>query len=113
MLDYKTLSSDDIIEWCKENNQTEWLKKEAAKTTKCKVYPRITVVKTDKLGNVVYKENGEPKTISIADKSKAPIVEIRPISFVKIKQDFCQKFMPEIIPQKDKAATMFDKIAAL
>lgn len=31
MLNYKTLNRYDIIEWCKENNQVEWLKKEAAK----------------------------------------------------------------------------------
>ena len=32
VMDYKTLKIDDIITWCKANNQVEWLKAEAAKT---------------------------------------------------------------------------------
>lgn len=31
MLDYKTLTQDDIIEWCVKNNETEWLKRTALK----------------------------------------------------------------------------------
>jgi hypothetical protein len=30
-MDYKSMNRYDIINWCKENNQVEWLKKEAAK----------------------------------------------------------------------------------
>lgn len=30
-MDYKTMNRYDIIEWCKENKEVEWLKKEAAK----------------------------------------------------------------------------------
>ena len=28
-MDYKNMNIDDIILWCKENNQVEWLKAEA------------------------------------------------------------------------------------
>lgn len=31
-MDYKTMKLDDIINWCKANNQVAWLKAEAAKT---------------------------------------------------------------------------------
>lgn len=31
MLDYKNLTLDDIIEWCAENNQVDWLKRTAFK----------------------------------------------------------------------------------
>lgn len=29
-MDYKTMTVNDIIEWCKANNQVEWLKKVAS-----------------------------------------------------------------------------------
>lgn len=31
-MNYKTMKIDDIINWCKENNQVDWLKATAAKT---------------------------------------------------------------------------------
>lgn len=31
MLEFKTMTIEDIIEWCQENNKTEWLKTYAAK----------------------------------------------------------------------------------
>ena len=31
-MNYQTMKIDDIISWCKENEQTAWLKKEATKT---------------------------------------------------------------------------------
>lgn len=31
-MDYKKMTLDDIIAWCKANNQVEWLKATAAKT---------------------------------------------------------------------------------
>lgn len=31
-MDFKKMNIDDIIAWCKANNQVEWLKAEAAKT---------------------------------------------------------------------------------
>lgn len=33
-MDYKKMNIDDIINWCKANNEVEWLKKEAAKKIK-------------------------------------------------------------------------------
>lgn len=31
-MDYKTMTFNDIVEWCKENNQVEWLKTEVSRT---------------------------------------------------------------------------------
>lgn len=31
-MDFKTMKIEDIIEWCKANNQVAWLKETAAKT---------------------------------------------------------------------------------
>lgn len=31
-MDFKTMNIDDIIAWCKANNQVDWLKAEAKKT---------------------------------------------------------------------------------
>lgn len=97
MLDYKNMTIDDIIDWCVENNQTEWLKRKANEKKTCKVYPRIKV-------------NGK----SVADKTAEPKIEKRPISFIQLKIDFVDKFMPEIAPEKKtKAPTFYDKIKNL
>lgn len=108
-MDFKTMTIEDIIKWCQENNQVEWLKETAKKKTTCKVYPRKKIEKTttDKDGNEI------TKTISVVDKSKPYTEEERPISFVEIKTAFCDKFMPELVHQKKKKATMYELIANL
>lgn len=101
-MNFKTMSIEDIISWCQANNQVEWLKTTAARQTTYKVYPRIKVKD----------ENGKTKIIS--DKSATPKTEKRPISFIQIKTEFVNKFMPEIAPKaKDKQPTMYDIIANL
>ena len=100
-MDYKSMKIEDIIKWCQENNEVEWLKKTASQKTKCEVYPRMKVV------------NEKGKTVSVADKSKEPKIEERPISFIEIKKAFAEKFMPEIAPAKAKKPSMYDLIASL
>ena len=96
-MDYKSMKIEDIIAWCKANNQVDWLKAEATKKVPCKVYPKVVV-------------DGK----KVVDKKAEPTVEMRPITFIQIKNDFVNMFMPEIAPKKaPKAATMYDKIAAL
>jgi len=96
-MDYKTMKIDDIIDWCVANNQTAWLKAKAKEKVECKVYPRVKV-------------NGKWTT----DKTAAPKIEMRPITFIQIKNDFTAAFMPEIAPKKEaKKPSMFDRIAAL
>ena len=96
-MDFKTMTINDIIDWCKANNQVAWLKAEAAKQMPCKVYPKT-------------EENGR----KVVDRKATPIIEMRPITFIQIKTDFVNKFMPEIAPKKKEAKpTMYELIAAL
>ena len=96
-MDYENMTIQDIIDWCKDNNQVNWLKNIAKKKVDCKVYPRVMI-------------DGKSK----ADKTKQPHIEKRPITFIQIKKAFCEKFMPEIIPErKSKKPTMYDLIANL
>jgi hypothetical protein len=97
-MNFKTMQIEDIIAWCAANNQTAWLKEEAARMVACKVYPRV---------------KGEDGKVR-ADKSQEPKIEMRKITFIQIKTDFVNKFMPEIAPKaKAKKASMYDIIAAL
>lgn len=101
-MDFQTMSIEDIISWCKANNEVAWLKEIASKQTECKVYPRKKIT------------NEEGKVVSVADKSKEPTIEKRPISFIEIKTAFVEKFMPEIAPKKkEKKPSMYDLIKAL
>lgn len=97
-MDYKKMNIEDIIAWCKEHGEVEWLKATAAKEVEYKVYPKVK------------NESGK----MVADKSATPTIEMRPISFIQIKIAFCEKFMPEIIPHaKEKKVSMYDLIKAL
>lgn len=101
-LSFKDMTIQDIIDWCQENGQVEWLKKEATKKVKCEIYPRKKAM------------NDKGKMVSVADKSQKPKTELRPISFIQIKTDFVEEFMPELAPKKKaKAPTMYDLIAKL
>lgn len=100
-LTYKDMDIQDIIKWCKENDQIEWLKEKASDTVACKVYPRIKVM------------NEAGKMVSVADKSQKPKTEMRPITFIQIKNDFVEEFMPELLPKKKSKATMYDLIKNL
>ena len=101
-MDYKTMKIEDIIEWCKANNQVAWLKEIASQKVEYKIYPRVKTVD----------ENGKKKYVTNYDAE--PKVELRPISFIQIKLAFVEKFMPEIKPEKkEKKTSMFDLINAL
>ena len=101
-MNYQDMKIEDIIKWCQENNQVEWLKKEASKKIEYKVYPRKKV------------KNADGKLVSVSDKSQEPKIEMRPISFIQLKLNFVNKFMPEIAPKaQTKKPTMYDLIAAL
>ena len=96
-LNYNTMTIDDIIDYCVNNNEVAWLKEVSSRTTAYKVYPRIKV-------------DGK----SVADKSQKPITQHRKISFIEIKTKFVEKFMPEIAPKKkEEKPTFYDRIAAL
>lgn len=100
--DYKDIDILDIIAWCKEHHQGAWLKALALTKRSYTVYPRIKSTNA----------NGKP--VMIADKTKEPTIEERPISFIQIKKAFCEKFMPEKLPKaKEPKKSMYDLIAEL
>lgn len=102
MLNYQTMKIEDIIKWCEDNNQVDWLIAESEKTIPVKVYPRKKVV------------NEKGKVVSVADKSQEPTIEMRKIDFINLKKNFVEKFMQEIAPKaKAKEPTMYEKIQAL
>lgn len=97
-MDFKTMTIKDIGEWCKANGQVAWLKEEAHKMVDCAVYPRVKTAE------------GKWKI----DKSQEPKIEKRRITFVQLKANFVEKFMPEIAPKaKPRASTMYDYIDSL
>jgi hypothetical protein len=103
MISYKDITIDYIINYCKENNQVEWLKAKAKETT---IQERYT--------GKVRGKNKAGKECWLVDKNSPKEKVKAPITFIEIKKAFCEKFMPEIIPQaKDKAPSMYDRIAAL
>lgn len=96
-MNYKDMTIDDIIGWCQEHGEVDWLKRKANEKKACKVYPRKKV-------------DGK----SVADKTAEPKIENRPISFIQLKIDFVDKFMPEIAPEKkSKEPTFHDRIKGL
>lgn len=86
-MDYKTMKFPDIYNWCKENGKLAWLEAKVSEDMEVEVYPFTTY--TDKNGKERRKY----------DKSVAPTIETRPISFLLVKEAFVAKFMPELKPQ--------------
>ena len=82
-MNYQTMKIEDIIEWCKKNNQIAWLKEAASKT-----YPVL-----DQEGNVV-------KT------RKVSFIELK-LAFVN---EFMQEIAPKA---QAKKPSMYDLIEAL
>lgn len=94
-MDTKNLKIEDIITYCQEHGEVKWLKEIAATKVEYKVYPRVKV-------------DGKWTT----DKTAAPTIEKRPISFIQIKTAFLEKFgLKE--PAKPKKPSMYDIIANL
>lgn len=101
-LTYEDMTIDDIIKWCQDNNEVAWLKAKAQEQREYKVYPKKVVI-DEKTGKEKRK----------ADKSKPYHIEKRPISYIQIKIDFVDKFMPEIAPERKEKLSMYDRIMAL
>ena len=97
--EFKTLTSDDILTWCAENNQLDWLDENWNKKVLKKVYPKVKDEKTGRMK---------------ADKTAKPTMEMVQMDFQTLKIEFCKKFMKDILPTKQPAKLSFsDKIAAL
>lgn len=97
--DFQHLTIDGIIDWCKENNQVEWLKQESQKKFERKIYPKVESIS----------ESGKKSWKS--DKTKPYTVELTPITFMELKANFLKEFF-DIAP-KTKKLNMYEKIAAL
>ena len=102
---YKTMDIEYIIAWCEKNGQQKWLKDLVANEVPYEVYPKVQTTTINK--------NGKEVKVWVADKTKKPVTEMRKISFVDLKYQFCEKFMPEILPKKKVKANMYDLIEAL
>lgn len=89
---------EEIIEWCKANNQVAWLKAEANRTVERKVYPKVASV--SKNGKKSWKQ----------DKSQEPTTEYTRPTFMEIRSAFLNKF---ISPAKSKKPSIYDMIDAL
>ncbi len=110
---YKDWELPDIIQWCQENNQIEWLKEAANRTISRPVYPKKKVARMDENGNPILTKKGKQSYTTILDKEAEPIgTEESPISFVELKSDFLHTFKL-CEPKKAKGPNFIDKINAL
>ena len=101
---YRTFKEEDMIKWCEENNQLEWLIAETNKIVKHKVYGQKRGL--NKKGEWILK----------TDKDNVIGTVEEPITFVELKHNFFAKFMPDKLPTKsDKpvAETFRDRINKL
>lgn len=99
----KTLVFEDLVAWCKENNQIEWLKS----------LPRTTVVKVYPTKTKVSKKDGKER--QVYDRKQAPIGEKTiALPYSTVKAMFVEKFFPQFMgDSKPKAASMWDIIDSL
>ena len=108
---FTKIDIDDIIAWCTENDKMDWLIEESAKTVTVERHiGRVKKLEAD--GSPALNKAGNP--IWIADKASPKKQFKQPITFVELKYNFCEKFMPDKLPKatKEKAPTMLDKIKA-
>ncbi len=99
----KSLDTNAIIHWCKENNQLDWLEKKMSETVTREYYGYLKAPDpvTGKM-KCVKDEYGK----RIIDRSKPPRRKSSPIGFMEIKRDFIEKFMPELKVEKDPSTTL-------
>lgn len=83
-LEYRGLTFEDVIKWCQENNQIEWLKAECERR---KPVEGLT-------------KKGKPK-------------KPRKISMLEVMKNFVEQFRPELIPEKEEKETFRDKVRKL
>lgn len=101
-MDLKKCKIGDIINYCQEQGQIEWLKAESAKMVEHKVYPKVPSV--SKNGKKSWKE----------DKTQAPTIKVEPISFLELKANFVAKFFPEVAAKRqEQKKNWHDMIAKL
>lgn len=107
----ESMTIDDIINWCKENNQLPWLAAKMEEKVERKHYPYVKE-KDPKTGKLKCKKDENGKRI--VDYTKPPRTTQIKIGFMEIKTAFIAKFMPELqAPKKAvETVTMADKLKA-
>ena len=106
---YKTMKIEDIIKWCQENNQIEWLKAESEKMVDFVIYPDKLDSNGLPLKRTYVGKDGKTHTKTIKDEKAKPTIQKNRITVMQIKQNFCAKFMPELLPaKKEKKKTFYD-----
>lgn len=99
-LEFKTMTKEDIGEWCKANGAeaVAWIKAKAREMVDKPIYPKV--------------KNEKGKMVD--DKTQEPIGTKKvKISMVQLKIDFCRKYMPEILPASHKKLSMYDYFESL
>lgn len=97
-MDYKKATLEQIVEWCKANNQIAWLKENYFAKEEVKVYPKIA--STSKSGKKSWK----------ADKTQAPTTKTERIPYITFKKRFFEKFFPEQLPKATSKAVDWEAI---
>lgn len=85
----KEITKDFIRAYCKESEERKaWYNAEITKTYACAVFPKGADGK--------------------ADRTQQPTTEMRPITFIQLKQAFIAKYFPELAPKKkEKKENMY------
>lgn len=97
----KNLKFEELVAWCKENNQVAWLKA-LPRTKEVKVYPKVDKVCSDGKVRQVY------------DKKQQPIgVKTIGLPYTELKGMFIDKFFPQFVTEKVAAPSMWDIIDSL
>lgn len=106
---YKECKSEDILNWCEQNNQLDWLDNLANTKTERKRFKKIAKLDTD--GNPVLDEKG--KEVLVDDKTQPYTVEDYPTA-LEIRKKFFQKFFPNELPEAStKKKLTFRELVAL
>ena len=102
-MNYKKMNQEDILNWCIENNELEWLDAKLAEKTTAEYHTQRVKVWSEE----------KQKEVWVADKTSPKVTKEIPISFIEVKNAFCEKFMPELLPaKKEEAPSLRDKVKA-
>ncbi len=95
----KDIDLDYIQAFCIEHKHTAWYNEQLEKVYPQTIYPRV-------------EKEVDGKIKKVLDKSQAPTIEMKPITYVQLKANFLEKFYPELIKDKksNKVSKMFTRL---
>ena len=101
-MEFKTMTFEDILDWCDKNNKLEWLLAKTQEKKQMPVYPQVEHISAT--GKKTWKMDRKAKPIDTKD---------APLSPKEIKIAFCKEFMAELLPaEKPKKPTLEDLVKA-